>query len=53
MAKSLKFVNLGDFFSEMFHFTKGAKFAQLYTETRVELPMTSPYRNRVTKKQYS
>lgn len=51
MAKSLKFIKLGDFFSEMFHFTKGAKFAQLYTETRIELPMSSIYRNRVTKKQ--
>jgi|ERR1035437_8457504 hypothetical protein len=51
MAKSLKFINVADFFSEMFHFSKGAKFAQLYTETVPDLPKKSPYYGLVTKKQ--
>lgn len=51
MAKSLKFISLGDFFSEMYHFSKGAKFAQLYVETVPDLPKKSVYNGRVTKKQ--
>ena len=37
MAKTIKFGSLGDLFSKAFHFTKGASFAQLYTETEVDL----------------
>ena len=49
MAKSLRFVDLGEFFTEMFNFTKGAKFAQLYTLTDVSLPKSNQYHGRVTK----
>lgn len=49
MAKRLRFVDLGEFFTEMFNFSKGAKFAQLYTLTEVPLPKSNQYHGRVTK----
>ena len=51
MAKTLKFVKLGDLFSDMFHFSKGAKFAQLYTETVPSLAKSSVFYGKVVKKQ--
>ena len=51
MAKTLKFVKLGDLFSEMFHFSKGAKFAQLYTEVTPKFNKSSKFYGHVTKKQ--
>lgn len=47
----IKFGSLGDLFSKAFHFSKGAKFAQLYTEVDVPLPKSSKYHGRVKKKQ--
>ena len=51
MAKAIKFGSLGDLFSKAFHFSKGAKFAQIYTETELDLPKSSQYYGRVKKKQ--
>jgi hypothetical protein len=51
MAKAIKFGSLGDLFSKAFHFTKGASFAQLYTEVEPDLPKSSEFYGRVKKKQ--
>lgn len=51
MSKPIRFGSLGDLFSKAFHITKGASFAQLYTEVTPDLPKSSKYCGRVTKKQ--
>jgi hypothetical protein len=51
MSKAIRFGSLGDLFTKSFHVTRGASFAQLYTEVVPDLPKSSPYYGKVTKKQ--
>jgi hypothetical protein len=51
MSKPIKFGTLGDLFSKAFHFTKGAKFAQIYTSVDPIESKGSEYAGRVQKKQ--
>jgi len=51
VSKSIRFGSLGDLFTKAYHFTRGTSFAQLYTEVEVPLPKSSPYHDRVKKRQ--
>lgn len=50
-AKAIKFGTLGDLFSKAYHFTKGAKFAQIHTAVDPIKAKASIYAGRVVKRQ--